>query len=61
MNETELKHERECMKMRINEQRREIDRLRMNLDAAAAAMEEARLLQIIKRQGVEIERLKGDK
>ena len=59
MNETELKHERECMKMRINDQRREIDRLRMNLDAAA--MEEARLLQIISRQGFEIERWKGAK
>ena len=59
MTETELKRERECMKMRIDDLRREVERLRMNLDACA--MEEARLLQIIKRQGVEIERLKGDK
>ena len=59
MNETEQRRERECMKMRIDDLRCEVERLRMNLDACA--MEEARLLQIIKRQGVEIERLKGDK
>ena len=54
MNETEQRRERECMQMRLDDQRRENERLRMNLDAAA--MEETRLLQIIARQGFEIER-----